>query len=236
MRNNVWAVQPELQSEAVISIFRFLMLEFIRLFGEETMNNEECYIYNDPDADVPMLVTSSKPVSIRLAQPCLDYWAQTIYQLSHELCHYAIRQGKVDKDFTLSWFEEIICEAMSLYSLRWASNNWDKCALYSSNKFFGESICDYLNNELRDIGTGEFQKCNSIEKLKQYDAQTNRESHRNERNQLYHKIVKNPSLCRCFCDYQKYVNQNGITINFFEWEKNDKNSLVQFLHTMQPCS
>ena len=234
MNNDVWTVQRELQS--VFSIFRFLMLEFVDIFGEETMNNEECFIYNDPDADCPMLVTNSAPLKIRLAQPCLDYWAQTIFQLSHELCHYAIRQAKVNKDFTLSWFEEIICEAMSLYSLWWSSKNWDKCEMYLVNKCFGESIRDYLYNELRDNGTGGFQKCKCIGELKQYNAQANRESHRNERNQLFHEIVRDPHQCRCFCDYQQYVNHNRITINFTDWKKNDNNSMVQFLQTLQPCS
>ena len=235
MNKPVWIVQKEPQSEYTVSILRLLLPEYARIFGVKTMSNEECFVYNDTQATCPMLITNSAPISIRLAQPSLSFWAQTIFQLSHELCHYAIRQSKTDKSVTLAWFEEIICEAMSLYALQWASEHWEKCELYSFNPGFRDSIKDYLQMELEKNGNGDFQKCTTIELLKQYDANQSRDSHRDERNRLYYEIDKDPSLCRCFCDYQRYLDSNGVTINFEEWEKYEANPLVRFLHSLQPC-
>ena len=235
MRKPVWIIEQETHSEYLVAILMLLLPEFARIFGSKKMNKEECVVYNDPQASCPMLIIDSIPIRIRLAQPSLSYWTQTIFQLSHEMCHYAIRQSKIDRDFTLSWFEEIACEAMSLYALRWAAEHWKCCKLYSCNTGFGDSIRDYLNKELSKSGTGVFRKCTSIEMLMQYNAEEKRETHRDERNQLYYEIEKDPSLCRCFCDYQRYLDSNGVTINFEEWEKKDDNPLVRFLHSLQPC-
>ena len=113
--------------EYLIDLLDFLLIEYVRIFGEDTLYAEKCLIYNDPEAECPMLIINAIPIQIRLAQSSLNYWAQTIFQLSHELCHYCIRQRKDNKNYTLSWFEEIVCEAISLYFLKWAADNWNKC-------------------------------------------------------------------------------------------------------------
>lgn len=236
MNDSIWKVQQAQDSDYLESILKFLLPEFGRIFGEKTMFNEECIIFNNQQADCPMLITNSFSLKIRLAQKSLSCWAQTIFQLSHELCHYAIRQSKIDKDFTLSWFEEIVCEAMSLYLLHWSAEHWERCELFIFNPDFRNNIGDYLNHELKKTGTDEFQKCTTIEKLKNYDAEERRETHRNERNSLYFEILKNPLMCRIVCKYQTYVDSNRITIDFEEWEKHSANPLIRFLHKLQPCS
>lgn len=236
MNDSIWKVQQAQDSVYLASILKFMLPEYERIFGENTMFNEECIIYNSQQADCPMLITNSIPLRIRLAQKSLSYWAQTIFQLSHELCHYAIRQSKIDKDFTLSWFEEIVCEAMSLYLLHWSAEHWERCELFKLNPNFRNNIGDYLNEELKKTGTDEFQKCTTIKKLKKYDAEERRETHRNERNSLYFEIINNPLLYRIVCEYQKYVSNNRIMIDFEDWEKHSSNQLIRFLHKMQPCS
>ncbi len=234
MSKHIWVDQRESQSEYLASILEFLLPEYARIFGDEVMQKETCLVYNDAVSDCPMLVTNSTPIRIRLAQESLTFWAQTVYQLSHELCHYAIRQGKTNKEIILLWFEEIVCEAMSLYILYWSSKHWECCKLSSINPSFGDAINVYLNGILSEVCTGEFQKCTSTEVLKGYDAGKNREGHRNERNRLYNEIIKNPVLCRCFCDYQQYMDSNGTTIDFEEWKRNDANPLIPFLQSLQP--
>lgn len=235
MDYSVWRVQQQQGFEYLTSIMKYILPEYIRIFGEQAMNNEKCIVYNSQSADCPMLITNTIPIKIRLAQKSLSYWGQTVFQLSHELCHYAIRQSKLDKGFTLSWFEEIVCESMSLYILYWAAEHWAKCDLFIFNPNFGNSISVYLNDELKKQGSDEFRKCTTIEKLKEYDAEEHRESHRNERNSLYCEILKDPLVFRCVCEYQNYVDNNRITIDFDKWEKNNTNPLIRFLHTLQPC-
>lgn len=84
-----------MQREYLIGIADFLLDEFERMFGRDIINRElKLVIYNDPTADFPMLITNTLPMQIRLAQTQLSYWAQTIYQLSHELGHFVLSQRK----------------------------------------------------------------------------------------------------------------------------------------------
>lgn len=233
---SVWKVQKNDGAQYVAALLEFLLPEFSRIFGVDTMTNEECIVFNDPEADCPMLIINFTPVRIRLAQPSLSFWAQTIFQLSHELCHYAIRQHKINKDFTLSWFEEIICEAMSLYALHWVAENWDRCKLSQVNPQFANSIESYLTNELNSVGDESFRKCTSLDLLIEYEKEhsADRQTHRNERNSLFSEIVQAPEECVCFCDYCRYLDGNGVTINFARWEKDDNRKMVRVLHALQP--
>ena len=189
----------------VLAILSLLLPEFCRIFSKDAVVAEDCEIYNSPEASCPMLEYGS-PLKIRLAQELTTYWAQTIFQLSHELCHYVIRYFKQDKNKTLSWFEEIMCEAFSLYALDWSARNWLLFGLYNRNPNFNRSIERYLKEELLKEGTLEFSKCNTLESLKLYEEtkrpEGERESHRNERNVLWEEIQRNPMECKALCYYQ----------------------------------
>ena len=235
---SIWKIQNCNGADYLVALLQFLLTEFSRIFGSGTMFAEECVVFNDQGADCPMLIINLTPVRIRLAQPDLSFWAQTIFQLSHELCHYAIRQHKINKEFTLSWFEEIVCEAMSLYALQWSAENWKDCSLSLMNPQFSNAIKRYLEEELKAEGNDVFQKCETFEMLVHYEKEhsTDRPTHKNERNQLYFEIAKNPAYCLCVCDYHRYIEKNGITIDFERWEMDNPCALIKFLHSLQPCS
>jgi len=220
------------------SIFAFLLDLFCEVFGESTMQSEVCQIYNDPHAACPMLVTNNTPIRIRLSQPNLAYWTQTIFQLSHELCHYALRQHKEDKSVILHWFEEIVCEAMSLYCLKYSAENWSGCSLSLENPLYGDSINDYLHNEISNVATNEFKHCNTNRSLSLYEtnrvSELRREGHINERNSLYRAITREPQSIREICQYPSYINNDGITIDFNSWLHNSNIELVRVLQDIQP--
>lgn len=238
MNSNVWNIIPPDDDKWLHMIFDFLRSEYSRIFGEDTMTKELCTIYNDPIAECPMLIINHKPILIRLALSTPRDWNRAIYQLSHELCHYAIRQHKVNKEFTLSWFEEIICEAISLYALKYSSQNWERCELYRRDPGWASNIENYLNDELMRSATTRFSECTTIELLRKYEENesTNRETHINERNILYRAILALPAECRHFCEYQAYVDPNtGVTIDFSKWEKDNPSGIIKTLHNLQPC-
>ena len=79
-------------------LFEFLLLQFVEIFGETVLGAEQCIAYNDSTAPCPMLITNHTPIQLRTCSKSLQYWAQYIYQTSHELTHYVIRQYKEDKD------------------------------------------------------------------------------------------------------------------------------------------
>lgn len=217
-------------------IHTFLDQRFREIFGDETMSAEPVMVYNDSNAPCPMLVTNQSPIRIRLAQESLAYWAQTIYQLSHEMCHYAIRQHKADKGFTLSWFEEIVCGAASLYFLDYSAANWSRCELVAINPKYDIAIRRYLNNELMQATAGSFQECASVEKLRAYErvAEEDRCGHRAERNHIFHAVTENPLGLRSVVHYDRYVKENRISIDFERWLAEDDNCIIRAFAKVVP--
>ena len=163
---SAWSVAVFDGSENVKQILAFLLFEYNRIFGVETMNGERCIVFNDPKADCLMLITSTVPVMIRLAQASTVYWVQTVYQLSHEMCHYALRQRKKDKNYTLKWLEETICEALSLYALEYAARNWYRCPLSQNTPTFSVSFVYYIEAELKRPPQNDLSSCDTIENLR----------------------------------------------------------------------
>ena len=218
------------------AIYKLLMFRFREVFGSETMEAEPLVICNCPEAQCSMLVTSCTPVVIRLAQQSLSYWAQTIFQLSHEMCHFAIRQHKADKDFILKWFEEIVCEAASLYFLEYSAKNWMRCELYTINREFDVSIRGYLDDELRREYTDDFQKCDTLEKMRDYNkiAEEDRCGHRDERNRIYRIISENPTDLGSIVDYDRYVEENGVLIDFTRWIADCDSNIIRAFAELVP--
>ena len=233
-----WTIQKAERSDQATSILLFLLEEFSRLVGADIMFREDCVVYNDPHADCPMLIINTLPVHIRLVQCNYLYWTQTIYQLSHEMCHFAFRQCKENKKFTLRWFEEIVCEAMSLYALEYSSRNWQCCQLSKINSSFAQSIESYLNDELAEGFTDEFKKCDSVAKLIEYEngnmPDGQRQTHGAERNFIYQAISANPLELRCVLDYTKYIEDNGVVIDFDRWIQAKPCNLLNCLRQIQP--
>ena len=224
------------QQKYFCEIFVFLHQRFCEIFGWDIMTAEHFHVYNDPQADCPMLVTNSTPIRIRMVLKSFDYWAQMIYQLSHEMCHYAIRQHKSDKEYTLRWFEEIICEAASLYFLEYSAKNWNKCRLSLNDPKYGSLIENYLYDTLNKSCTDGFQKCDTVEKLKAYNAkaENDRESHRAERNIVYREKVKNPKSLNVVTEYEKYVNKDRVTIDFDRWIKDHDCEILRLFEKIMP--
>jgi len=79
-------------------------------------------------------------------------WNQGIYQMAHELTHYALRQGKQDKKISLSWFEETLCEAFFLYVMSIAARRWRESGFYESDQNYSKNIDSYFAGELRKEG------------------------------------------------------------------------------------
>ena len=220
MKDEVFTVEKYNGSKNTENILCFLMPEYKRIFEKNKMLGEPCVIYNDANAECPMLIINETPVRIRLSLPDTALWAKTIYQLSHELCHYAIRQYKVDKATTLNWFEEIFCEAMSLYALYYSQINWGECSLSRNDYSYRFGIKDYLNKVLNFEASDSLKNCTTIDMLREYNriAEKDRAGHLNERNELYEAIKKEPCSAKILCDYQKYiVASSEVVVDFEKW-------------------
>lgn len=239
MFENIWVVKAnnrELQN--LSPLLEFLLQMYAQIVGPETMIAEKCIVYNDTGADYPMLITNTTPIEIRLAVEDTSYWCQLLYQLAHELQHYVLRQLKSNKDTKISWFEEIYCEAMSLYALDYAGTNWSQCALSKLDPTFGTNMLSYLHAELAKQGTDRLQRCSTLELLAKYEkeAEEDRAAHRNERNYLYQEISKAPAMAKELNNYSKYVlKPDGVTIDLDCWRKEAPNDLLSIVEKIQPC-
>jgi hypothetical protein len=75
-------------------------------------------------------------------------WSQLIYQFSHEFAH--ILSNYTNKNEKNQWFEEALCEAISLYTLEKMSDSWKTNPPYPNWKSYAPSIKNYLNNVLNE--------------------------------------------------------------------------------------
>ena len=197
---------------------------------------ETCYVFNDSNAECPMFIVNEGMNKIRLAQDDLSYWAQTIYQLSHEMCHYIFRHYKKDKDITLRWYEETVCEAISLYFLDYASKAWNKCELSNMNPHFYQSISDYLKNEIGKNPTNDFKICTNIDLLKEYEFNNvyERKTRYAERNYLYKELLSNKDDFHVLLNYTNYLNGDGLSFAFDNWERDYSSDLIMAIKDIQP--
>ena len=236
MNNWGFLIQTPEDKKYMRPLFSFVLEIFIEVFGENTMLMEPCILFNDATADCPMLIRNTTPIMIRTNANDLSYWAQFTYHLSHELTHYAIRQYKTDKATIIKWFEETICEAMSLYILRVSSQRWNQCALSSINLNYGNSLETYWKSEYQNTEDSVLKKCQSVHELELVEetCEKNRKGRSIERNYLFDRFCEMPDSLAEFVYYPRYM-RGDIRIDFGAWESNHKNSLlVPYLKSIQP--
>ena len=79
-----------------------------------------------------------------------SYWCKVIYQLSHELTHCYIFCHNKNKSQEINWIEETICEALSLFFLKYFFINWKSMELSKINSGFSKHIATYLDDILKE--------------------------------------------------------------------------------------
>lgn len=181
--------------------------------------DEPVLISNDPEADSPIFysrIVNPRFVYNTVVLNCTNflYWCQVIYQLSHELAHCTIsRMNDGSRVNEVSWIEETICEATSLYCLKWFSENWTLISLSSLSPTFSISIKSYLDSCLERNGTNRLSCCKSVYELEEINrtSQMRREDRLNEMNLLY-SLIRNDDLVALF-SYRNYVLGGTVTMD-----------------------
>lgn len=223
-------------TESLELILEHMLNKYISIFGENLMLSEKCYIYTDKYANFPMLVTNHDVLKIRLSLDSTSRWAQVIFQLSHELCHYALRQSNVHIE-CLSWFEETMCESMSLYILDYFHTTWKECKLSKNDMDYSHSIKEYLLCIVNAAkGPSILKQCTNLLSLANIEktCTLKREERSIDVNRIYYLFKKNPKKIYMIADYKKYLGE-GFKIDFDLWAKYEHNDIfIKELHNLVP--
>ena len=239
------------RDEYIEGIFSAMFPEFVRVFGNEAMTHKPVTIFNAPNESSPMAIPRGKTMQIRIVQGNTSYWAQMIYQLSHEMTHYAFfsyfphadqsNYSTIFENEQSSWNEEIVCEAMSLYMLKYVADNWEKCSLAKINPTFDSPLKEYLTNEY-NRGKGHTLKSAGdavpFEGFhKNFNKATDaRNSRLAERNYLYDLLIAaDAESIGEIRNMYKYFNKEFRHIDYSAWIKGAKKpNFIEKLSAIQP--
>ena len=235
------------KDEYIEGIFSTLYPQYAAIFGEEAMSYRPVIIYNSPDAPNPNTSAYEEYTIIKLSLDKTGYWSQMIFQLSHEMTHFAFGSSKPDstiekKRMFSQWNEEIICEAMSLYMLDYMSENWAQCPLSKINRTYGASIGEYLEDAYNEYkGNALLSSDNASLSGKDFKALSDaankdRDRHGAEANYCYDLYVKygNQVIGEVLNMY-RYYNSEFSCINFTAWANQTKHvNFVKELSRVQP--
>lgn len=164
----------------------------------------------------------------------LTYWCQTIYQISHEMTHAAIHYNSSPESKYISWIEETICEAMSLFFLKQTIINWNSIKPQDFGQSYKESISKYLADLLSEEGTNELANIKSIEELKQINetSQSNRSTRKNEMHKLF--LCLDNNNIHGLINYRKYILHGTILLDTKKYKTAfHNNSAVAYLCDLQ---
>lgn len=197
-------------SEEIYSIFKFILPMFEFIFGQEVMSKEPCSISIDRTcATAP--ITAFDPTRIILNANSTKF-CQLIFQMAHELTHYAVRQN-TDYQFAIcavSAFEEPACEAMAMYILKMSAEQWEKCDYYQYNLDYAKNFENYRISEYNKAS--DTKPDNYLEWTNICDRFTGRLTDASQRpnvsamrNYLYDAFVKMPTEISYFIKYPLYL-------------------------------
>jgi len=74
-------------------------------------------------------------------------WAQLAFQFSHEFCHIVCNYRNVSNPQL--WFEEMLCECASLYSLGRMAIEWETNPPYSNWKSYAAALANYADDRVK---------------------------------------------------------------------------------------
>ena len=158
-------------------------------------------------------------------------WDQFSFQFSHELCHIVsnFENGKGDQ---YQWFEEVIGEMCSLFTLRRMAEVWKTTPPYPNWKDYSHSLSKYAEDRIQSYpmpqGMSLFSFLEKI-KLTLSNADWNRGNHITVASELLPLLEKNPSeiLAIQSLNDSDLLEQKSFTDFIAAWSrKNPQNNFV----------
>ena len=151
-----------------------------------------------------------------------NYWAQLAYQFSHEFCHILSNYEK-DNDKN-QWFEESLCEAISLHTIVKMSAQWEHSPPHPSWKSYAPSLKEYVDNLLLEKHRG---KSNDLSQWYILNKESMREDpYLRQKNEVLgaaiYRLIKSNKFNVSSIQYLNLGEENkykDISTKFKEWYK-----------------
>jgi hypothetical protein len=145
-----WAIDPYYQSNSILDHILSVFMRYFQI-------NVECNIlHGEIQICYPKRLNEGQPYEyiIIISADTFD-WAQTIYQLAHEISHLIMECYPDNQKY--KWISECLCEAASLFiineiSIIWNKEPYDKGFIVKdSNIPYAVSLKGYLENKISKI-------------------------------------------------------------------------------------
>lgn len=167
-----YEINGNLKAEENYAIFSscigMVMKAFRECFGEEVMNKIDLYIDNATQSSgyTPIItVILEKYIIIKLGISDFTKKEKTVYQFSHELCHYVFYSIKGLNKEKAGVIEENICTAMALIMINKffpeSSESWNKyvSSLKNENYNKGTKIAEENNFDINKLKEKIYDMC-----------------------------------------------------------------------------
>ncbi|MEZ5477451.1 MAG: hypothetical protein R3E95_08195 [Thiolinea sp.] len=110
---------------------------------------DEIIVRNDEKGPISLYERGSQGEYIILLDVKDRYWAQLAYQFAHETCHLLTNYDLAPNNVTRQqWFEESLCEAFSLFTLKRLAEQWRQDAPYANWTPYAAELQKYADNML----------------------------------------------------------------------------------------
>ena len=192
-----------------------ITLNIFNIFDKLSLTfDRDIIIYFDSLASNPLFDwtwTNPNQIKIIIAMHDTNCWSQYIFQISHELLHSIIYSNNSDKTKCLYWFEEPICEMMSLYVLK------EFCDIQywlDISPYYCANVQTYLQDRLDVRGNNFMSNIQTFNDLKLLNdtAQDDRANHKNEVKFLYSMNLTKEQIY-ALISYKNFVIQNTILLD-----------------------
>lgn len=108
-------------------------------------------VRNDPKGPISLYQRGENDEYIVLLDVKGRYWSQLAYQFSHESCHLLSNYDLAPNNITRQqWFEEALCEAFSLFTLKQMAKQWETAPPYPNWRSYAPELQRYVDNIMRE--------------------------------------------------------------------------------------
>lgn len=171
---------------------------------------------------------------IYIAMSDCSLWNQLVYQLSHELTHCFVHCHNKNLKQEIKWFEETICEAMSLYFLDHFSKKWCFLPVSVKNRNYAKKFIIYAQNVINGPSIISIENIKTEQELQLFNIRCEKEraNRRREMICLYKKITK--SCILGLLAYRDYVIEGTLMLDTQKY-RNDfpGNVAVDYICSLQ---